>query len=475
MKLIKSNIIKINETDPFSNDCLHRKPIIINLTQLIENSDEPFVLSISAPWGYGKTTFIKIWQQHLINNNFSTIYYNAWKNDFIKNPLASLIGEIEQHIDDKKLEIDSNENLRSALRTLKERGKTLLKLIAPMAIKTVSQGTIQNADEIIELFSRANTKAKIDDFEIYTQYKKHLSKFKSNLSDLAAVFDDNDKKLPVVFFIDELDRCHPDYVIELLEVIKHIFSINNYVFILAVDKTQLSEMIKTRFGAGMEPDGYLRRFIDLDYSLPVPSDNNFAKQLWTTFDFDNKIFSNFPLEYKNYFLASFSIFSKYYKLSYRVQIQCFSQLEIFVTIRHSALGKVEFIIAIYLLLTHVKNPNHYEIIISKAKEINKIIQELISNEKLSSIVKPGDDIFVIAILTIYLESMKGRSIENIDEYYTQKKESMKTQGNEYKIIEWILLLIKDTSYKGIEFREINYNQLHDKILDTLQFLKDFTK
>ncbi len=234
-------------------------------------------------------------------------------------------------------------------------------------------------------------------------------------------------------------------------------------------------MVKTRFGAGMEPDGYLRRFIDYDYSLPIPPNDRFVKHLWTTFDFDNKIFGDFPKEYKSYFLALFSIFCRYYNLSYRVQNQCLSQLEIFVTIKHSALGTVEFIIAIYLLLTHVKSPNYYEIIISKTEELNKIIQELISNEKLYSIVKQGDAFFVMAILIIYLESMKGRSIENIDEYYTQKKESMKTQGNENKIIDWLLHLIKDTSYKGIEFREINYNQMHDKILDTFQFLNDFTR
>jgi len=39
----------------------------------------------------------------------------------------------------------------------------------------------------------------------------------------------------VLFLVDELDRCRPDYAITYLETIKHIFDIKGAVFLLAAD------------------------------------------------------------------------------------------------------------------------------------------------------------------------------------------------------------------------------------------------
>lgn len=72
----------------------------------------------------------------------------------------------------------------------------------------------------------------------------------------------------IIFFIDELDRCRPTFAIELLEVIKHLFNIENIIFILSIDKQQLSHSVSTIYGQGADTLGYLRRFFDLDYKLP---------------------------------------------------------------------------------------------------------------------------------------------------------------------------------------------------------------
>ena len=72
----------------------------------------------------------------------------------------------------------------------------------------------------------------------------------------------------MIFFIDELDRCRPNFAIELLEVIKHLFYIDNFIFIISIDKDQLSYSIANIYGHNMDTEGYLRRFFDLDYTLP---------------------------------------------------------------------------------------------------------------------------------------------------------------------------------------------------------------
>ena len=44
---------------------------------------------------------------------------------------------------------------------------------------------------------------------------------------------------PLVFIIDELDRCRPMFAIELLEKVKHIFDIPNMVFVFGINRSEL--------------------------------------------------------------------------------------------------------------------------------------------------------------------------------------------------------------------------------------------
>lgn len=67
-----------------------------------------------------------------------------------------------------------------------------------------------------------------------------------------------------MFFIDELDRCRPTFAIELLERIKHLFDIQNIVFVLSIDKEQLEASTAAAYGSAINAPEYLRRFIDLE-------------------------------------------------------------------------------------------------------------------------------------------------------------------------------------------------------------------
>ena len=47
-----------------------------------------------------------------------------------------------------------------------------------------------------------------------------------------------------------------------------LFDINNFTFVISIDKEQLSHSVSTIYGHNMDTVGYLRRFFDLDYKLP---------------------------------------------------------------------------------------------------------------------------------------------------------------------------------------------------------------
>ena len=80
--LLKTKEIQIPKEDPFRFDVLNRKESSEALTEFVCSSKDPLVICIDALWGQGKTTFLKMWKQHLLNNGIPTIYFNAWENDF---------------------------------------------------------------------------------------------------------------------------------------------------------------------------------------------------------------------------------------------------------------------------------------------------------------------------------------------------------------------------------------------------------
>ncbi len=90
--------LKIEETEGFTkNDIFGRKDFGERLANLIENTDDSLVLALDSQWGEGKTTFIKMWKghvEHVRENKLKTIYFDAFANDYQKDPFLALISEI---------------------------------------------------------------------------------------------------------------------------------------------------------------------------------------------------------------------------------------------------------------------------------------------------------------------------------------------------------------------------------------------
>ena len=74
---IQPREIDVLTDDPFKNDLLDRKEPVEVLTHLVGAIEGPCVLAVDAAWGNGKTTFLRIWAQHLRNQGFPVVEFNA--------------------------------------------------------------------------------------------------------------------------------------------------------------------------------------------------------------------------------------------------------------------------------------------------------------------------------------------------------------------------------------------------------------
>ncbi len=329
----KPKTVEVSETEPFKDDLLARKDSAEILTEFVGSLSEPFVLAVDSPWGTGKTTFLRMWRQHLSNEGFPCLYFNAWENDFSDSPMVSLIGEIGAGIESLRLGGEQEKTAQKVFEKTKKAGAALLKAALPTALKLATSGLLDlSAATEADLAKLAEDVAK-KQIEKYQADKKTITSFREELAKLVKALAEKDRSAtakPLVFVVDELDRCRPTYAVELLEKIKHLFSVHGLVFVLAIDRQQLGESVKALYGAGMDADGYLRRFIDLEYRLPEADPEKFSEAQFTRFGLDTLLNSKIgetrqdAANLREEFPKLFAVF----RFSLRTQEQCFTQLAV---------------------------------------------------------------------------------------------------------------------------------------------------
>lgn len=261
---IQPREIKIPSDDPFENDLLDRRESIEVLTHLVDSFEGPCALAVNAAWGNGKTTFLKIWEQHLLNHEFPVITFNAWETDFSGEPFVALSSELTGG-----LQKYSENSLAEKIEKTKEAAKEIIRRIAPGLVQAVAASVLGVAPPLTEGIIKTLASYAEDKLSAYEEAKRSIEMFRTTLKDTAKELS-RQKKHPLIVMIDELDRCRPSYAIELLEVAKHLFAVNHLVFVLAINRNQLGHSIRALYGSELDSEDYFRRFFDIDFQLPEP-------------------------------------------------------------------------------------------------------------------------------------------------------------------------------------------------------------
>lgn len=246
----------IDPRDPWNGDLLGREKLAQQLTQVVETQERPLRIGLHGPWGSGKTWLLRRWQQHLKNEGFWAVYYNAWEDDFCRDPLLGILGQLHQ-------EFRGHQNLQV---TLREMGMTAGRVLAAAGITATGYLGL-DLTRIIDVLTRNPLKR-------HARERESLRHLRKMLEDLAGEAVESTGK-PLVFIVDELDRCRPEYALECLERIKHLMEAPGMIFLLGINRNQICESIRHAAGVG-DPSTYLQRFFDLELNLPLPDHRSFC-------------------------------------------------------------------------------------------------------------------------------------------------------------------------------------------------------
>ena len=96
----------------------------------------------------------------------------------------------------------------------------------------------------LKVDKKEKNKTLLDRYLEQTEVKR---KFKSELASLSATIVRRTQH-PLVFIVDELDRCRPTFAIELLERVKHIFDIPSIVFVFGINRDELEKSFASVYG-----------------------------------------------------------------------------------------------------------------------------------------------------------------------------------------------------------------------------------
>lgn len=261
MKLFPQDDQVVLYETAFEDDILERKSISKQLSDLVEKIEDPIVFALDDKWGSGKSYFLKRWvSAHSKENDGHavTVYFDAFESDYLTDPLVAIITAVSERIpEEQKATIDK----------WKAVATKLAKPTFGIALSLATFGAKQYLDEIGDAVSEAvSSEAKDatqDLWDAEKERKDAIKAFKDLLSKLT-----EDDAAPIVIVVDELDRCRPDYALSVLEVIKHFFAVPKVHFILGINGEVFESSVKARYGADIDAEGYLRKFINVTFSLP---------------------------------------------------------------------------------------------------------------------------------------------------------------------------------------------------------------
>ncbi len=261
---IQPKQVVVREDCPFINDLLDREEYAEALADTLAAIEGPGVFAIDGGWGTGKTTFVRMFSQHLRNQGFRVVDINAWETDYADSPLAALVSKIAEEEPD-----------RSRRDKFKVVGIQALKAALPAAAKIATYGLLDFGAASERAVGDALGKFAESGLARFEEDAECMAKFKEGLEALAA----RDQDKPLVVVVDELDRCRPTYAVEMLETIKHAFDVDNLLFVLAVNRNQLDQSAKTIYGEFLDPETYFRRFFDCELKLPEPEKKSVVRHL----------------------------------------------------------------------------------------------------------------------------------------------------------------------------------------------------
>jgi KAP-like P-loop domain-containing protein len=272
--------LEIGEQEGFTKekDIFGRSIIGSGLTNIVSRVTDPLVIAIDNEWGTGKTAFLKMWAGELRKQEIPVIFFDAFQHDYVEDAFTAIAGEIVSLAADQRKQNDPV--TRMFVKSSVNAARVLLRSGLKIGVKLATAGAMDAADVGDAAAEIAKEASDLEDKylgELITKQRKEkeaLQSFRDALESLPRLFSapknnaqNTPKPMPLIIIIDELDRCRPPFALQILERIKHFFSVSGVHFVLGTHLGQLRNSVIAIYGSGIDAAKYLQKFISFTLHL----------------------------------------------------------------------------------------------------------------------------------------------------------------------------------------------------------------
>ena len=217
-----------------------------------EDVQPPFTIAVYGRWGSGKTIFLDLLKQALDLKVFHIVLFNAWQYESTGNVTYSLFKRIESDLPPKK-----QKEFRNTL------GKAIFKIGASITEKKLGVD-IKNSG-ILDIFGKSGKRLQNIIDENYNDVKTLKDSFEKCVQEVLVAHN----KSKMIFLIDDLDRCNPENVVNMLESLKNFFFTPNCIFIISADRDVVTFGIRQKYHGSefISGDEYLDKIVNLAFEL----------------------------------------------------------------------------------------------------------------------------------------------------------------------------------------------------------------
>lgn len=268
-------------------------PYIKGLVNFLKDTTTPMTVALQGEWGSGKTSLMYKLQEELCGDGdktYDSVWINTWEYSLMAEPSQALLQIIA-----KMTSSTQSTGLTS------EKAKNIIGKLAKGVVKTalgVGTGDTTIVDTISDIFTTGGESS-------VGQLQQELRK------NIRHRFAESGKK-GIIFFIDDLDRLNPATAVELLELLKNIFTIERCVFILAIDYDVVVKGLKGKFGDLTDKNerefrSFFDKIIQVPFAMPV---SNYKPKEFITSSLLEIGYLDLPDTKDNYFVKNILIATK---------------------------------------------------------------------------------------------------------------------------------------------------------------------